>query len=259
MPALQRYEQFPSVHLPDPRDIVVYIPPGYDDEPARQYPVLYLNDGQNLFDADEAYVPGETWQVAERADALILGRKVEPLIIVGVHHAGTKRITEYTPTTTRRLGGGQADAYGRLLVQELKPFIDATYRTRADAEHTGLGGSSLGGLVTLHIGLRHADVFRRLAVLSPSVWWDRRVILREVREARPRPPLRIWLDIGTAEGRRALDDVRLLRAGLEKAGWVDGVDLRYAEYEGARHAETAWAARFGETLAWLFPAHPSIR
>lgn len=253
MPALQRHERFQSAHLPDARDVVVYLPPGYEDEPARRFPVLYLHDGQNLFDGDEAYVPGESWRVGERADALVRAGRIDPLIIVGVHHAGAKRITEYTPTDTKRLGGGQADSYGRLLVEELKPFIDRTYRTNAAAEHTGLGGSSLGGLVSLHLGLRHPDVFRRLAVMSPSVWWDRRVILREVRDATPRPPLRIWLDIGTAEGRKALQDVRLLRAALVKAGWTEGRDLAYFEHPGGQHAESAWAARVGDVLAWLFP------
>lgn len=245
-----------SVHLPDARDIVVYVPPGYESEPARRFPVLYLHDGQNLFDDREAFVQGESWRAGERADALIGAGRITPLIIVGIHNTGARRVAEYTPTETKRLGGGKAAAYGRLLVEELKPFIDRTYRTQPDAACTGLGGSSLGGLVTLHLGLRYADVFGRLAVMSPSVWWDRRVILREVRAARRRPNVRIWLDIGLAEGKKAVEDVRLLHAGLVKAGWRDGIDLAYSEHDGARHAESAWSARFGDVLTWLFPAEP---
>jgi predicted alpha/beta superfamily hydrolase len=213
-----------------------------------------MQDGQNLFEGQDAFVKGEYWRLGETADAEIAAGRVNALIIVGVHHTGPKRVTEYTPTETKRLGGGLADAYGRLLVDEVKPFIDRTYRTLADEAYTGLGGSSMGGLVSLYLGLKYPAVFSRLAVLSPSVWWDRRVILRHVRDAKPKPPLRIWLDMGTAEGPKALEDVRLLKAGLLRAGWIEGEDLAYSEHEGARHAETAWATRVGPMLRYLYPA-----
>lgn len=252
-PRLLRHPQFPSSFLPDDRDIVVYLPPGYDegDEPL---PVLYLHDGQNLFDPETAHIPGQHWRVGETADALIEAGTLVPLIVVGIANTGPQRIHEYTPTKDARLGGGRADDYGRFIVEELKPFIDALYRTRIDTASTGLGGSSLGGLVTLHLGLSRPDVFGKLAVMSPSVWWDRRAILRTVRAARPRPPLRLWVDMGTAEGRRGLDDARLLKAALVGAGWVPGQDLHYAEYEGATHTEGAWAERVGPMLQWLFGA-----
>ncbi|MFN2444819.1 MAG: alpha/beta hydrolase [Vicinamibacterales bacterium] len=256
-PSLHRHTRFRSAHLPDDRDVHVYLPPQYANDPTRRFPVLYLQDGQNLFDGRESYVKGEYWRVGEHADTLIQRQHLEPVIIVGIHHAGPRRIHEYTPTESRQLGGGHADHYGRLLVDELKPFVDATYRTRPDAASTGIGGSSLGGLVSLYLALKYSDVFTRVAVMSPSVWWDRRVILRNVRAASPKPPLRIWLDIGTAEGRKAVEDVRLLRNGLIAAGWRDGGDLAYREYEGARHSEQAWAARVGDVLAWLFPSEGS--
>jgi predicted alpha/beta superfamily hydrolase len=173
-----------------------------------------------------------------------------------VANTGSERIHEYTPTADARLGGGLADAYGRFLIDELKPTIDAAYRTRREPAATGLGGSSLGGLVTLHLGLARPDVFGALAVMSPSVWWDRRVIVTTVRQTRPRPPLRLWVDMGTAEGRRALDDARLLKAALVGAGWTPGTDLHYAEYEGGTHSEAAWAARAGAMMQWLFGGPP---
>jgi len=222
--------------------------------PNQRYPVLYMHDGQNLFDPETAYQHGNHWRIGETAPALITAGRVEPLILVGIYNTGPARIEEYTPTRDARLGGGQADHYGRLIVEELKPFIDTTYRTKPDAAHTGIGGSSLGGLVTLHLGFAYPRVFSRLAVLSPSVWWDRRAILRTVRQASPKPNLRIWVDMGTAEGRRGLDDARLLKAALVGAGWSEGADLHYAEYEGADHSEGAWAARIGPVLEWLFPA-----
>jgi predicted alpha/beta superfamily hydrolase len=180
------------------------------------------------------------------------------LIIVGINNTGPRRLQEYTPTRDPRLGGGGASDYGRMIVEELKPYIDESYRTRPDAASTAIGGSSLGGLVTMYLGLTYPRVFSRLAVLSPSVWWDRRAILTLVRQTRPRPPLRIWVDMGTAEGRRGLEDARLLKAALIGAGWQIGSDLHYAEYEGAMHTEEAWAARFGSVLEWLFPPAASL-
>ncbi|MEO8683121.1 MAG: alpha/beta hydrolase-fold protein [Vicinamibacterales bacterium] len=251
---LHRHEQFHSVHLAGDRDLMVWLPPDYEMDGDRRYPVLYMHDGQNLFDPATAFLEGSHWRIGETASELIAEGRVEPLIIVGIYNTGIDRIEEYTPTRDARLGGGHANDYGRLIVEELKPFIDRTYRTQPDALHTGIGGSSLGGLVTLHLGFTYPRVFSRLAVLSPSVWWDRRAILRTVRQASPRPDLRIWVDMGTAEGRRGLDDARLLKAALMGAGWVEGKNLHYAEYEGADHSEGAWAARMGPVLEWLFPA-----
>jgi len=252
-PHLERLIAFPSRVLDRARDVTVYLPPGYDADPRRRYPVLYMHDGQNLFDPDTAYVRGQHWRLGEMADMLIAEGRVQPLVVVGVNHTGAARVHEYTPTRDPRLGGGLAKAYGRLLVDELKPFIDARFRTRPEREHTGLGGSSLGGLSTMFLGLRHADVFGRLAVMSPSVWWGRRAILRYVPKAKPRPDTRIWLDMGTAESRLGVADARKLRNALVKAGWREDVDLAYSEPEGGTHSEAAWAHRVGDVLQFLYP------
>jgi predicted alpha/beta superfamily hydrolase len=249
---LVSHDQFQSQFLPDDRDVIVYLPPGYDTRTEERYPVLYLQDGQNLFDPQTAFKKGEHWRVGETATALIEVRRIAPIIIVGIANTGPRRLHEYTPTFDRRRGGGGADLYGQLLTQELKPFIDRRYRTRPEAVHTGIGGSSLGGLVSLYLGLKYPDVFSRLAVMSPSVWWDRRVILRHVRDARPKPPLRLWVDMGTREGRYHLDNARLLRTGLVKSGWAEGEDLHYEEVAAAGHTESAWADRFGRVLEFLF-------
>jgi predicted alpha/beta superfamily hydrolase len=248
---LHTHERFQSRFLPDARDVTVYLPPGYDAEPARHYPVLYMHDGQNLFDPDTAFTRGEHWRAGETATALINDGRIEPLIIVGIYNTGKRRLHEYTPTEDRRRGGAEADAYGRLLSEELKPFIDASYRTLQDPHYTGIGGSSLGGLVSLYLGLQKPDVFSRLAVLSPSVWWDRRAILRYVRDAHPKPRLRVWLDIGTAEGRQHVTNLRLLRTGMLKAGWIEGDDLHYEEVDGGTHSERAWADRFHRVLEYV--------
>jgi predicted alpha/beta superfamily hydrolase len=254
-PTFRRHLRFASAFLAHQRDVTVYLPPGYDDT-ADPLPVLYLHDGQNLFEPHRAHVSGQHWRVGETLDALVNAGTLPPLIVVGIDNTGTSRIHEYTPTKDARLGGGLAGHYGRFIVEELKPFVDRTYRTRADAAGTALGGSSLGGLVTLFIGLTHPDVFGGLVAMSPSVWWDRRVILSTIRRTRPRPALRVWVDMGTAEGRRAMDDARMLKAAFVGAGWHAGRDLYYAEYEGATHSEAAWAERFGAAVTWLFGAAP---
>ena len=248
------HSKFHSRHLPTDRDVLVYLPPGYDSEARRRYPVLYLHDGQNLFDGATSFIPGQEWCVDETAQALITDRRIEPLIIVGIYNTGRERVEEYTPTVDpRHKVGGRADAYGRMLVEELKPFIDSHYRTKRGAAHTGLGGSSLGGLVSLYLGVRYPRVFGKLAVVSPSVWWDNRMIVRDVGALRRKPRLRIWLDMGTAESEDATDQARTLRDALVAKGWrLDG-DLRYFEDVGAKHNEAAWATRVEPILRFLCP------
>ena len=229
----------------------MYLPPGYEDGRAA-YPVLYLQDGQNLFDAGTAF-GGKQWHAAETADFLIAKGAIEPLIIVGIYNTGVRRISEYTPTRDRReRKGGKGDRYAEMLVRDLKPMIDAGYRTRKGRADTGVGGSSLGGLVSLQAGLLYPGVFGKLAILSPSVWWDNRTILNLVHAYRSKRRARIWLDAGTAESDNGIADLRLLRDALLEKGWREGVDLAYSEIEGAPHNEDAWAARFGSVLQFLY-------
>jgi predicted alpha/beta superfamily hydrolase len=251
---LHKHEQFVSRLTEKHHDLIVYLPPMYKTAWDRHFPVLYMQDGQNLFDPETSFIPGNYWRMGETADGLIEAGTIEPLIIVGIYNTGERRIDDYTPVEDSRLGGGRADAYGRMLVEELKPFIDARYRTLPGAQHCGLGGSSLGGLVALYLGLRYSDVFSRLAVISPSVWWRRRAILKTVAALEQKPELRIWLDIGSKESTRAVPDVRALRDGLIKKGWQLGENLAYLEAENAEHTESAWAQRVGPMLQFLFPA-----
>ncbi|NYF80541.1 alpha/beta hydrolase [Granulicella arctica] len=244
-----------SQALPDPgyRPILVYLPEQYYSEPHRRFPVFYLHDGQNLFDGRTSYVAGRTWQAHTAADNLNAAGEIEPVILVGIANTGTRRMAEYTPTRDPKMGGGEGRKYGRLLIDELKPFIDRTYRTRTGPHDTGLGGSSLGGLISLFLGLEHPSVFGKLAVMSPSIWWDHRSILNSVNQAHPRPDLRIWLDMGTAEGARHVRDTDHLHRLLLRLGWQEGKDLAYTEAPGAVHDEAAWAQRFPNALRFLFP------
>ncbi len=254
------HKSFHSAMLNNDRDVIVFLPPGYDADSKKRYPVFYMHDGQNLFDGATSYIPGQEWRADEIAQSLIAAGKIEPLIIVGIYNAGVERVNEYTPAQDQKYkAGGKADLYGRFLVEELKPFIDKTYRTKADAKNTGLGGSSLGGLISLYLGLKYPTVFTRIAVVSPSVFWADNQIVHYTEGQTRKPPLRIWLDIGTKEGRdvkeaqSTVDGARLLKRTLIRKGWEEGKDFKYFEAEGAEHNEKAWAARLDQILEFLFP------
>ena len=253
-PRYRLLENFHSRFLRDDRNIAIYLPEAYRSQPRRRFPVFYLHDGQNLFDGRTAYVVNRTWRAHTTADELTRARVIEPVILVGIANTGVRRMAEYTPTRDPRLGGGEGGRYGRLITEDLKPLIDRRFRTLADAGNTALGGSSLGGLISLALGLEYPDVFGKLAVMSPSVWWDKRSLLALVNALRSKPGTKIWLDMGTAEGLRHLRDTDQLHRRLLLKGWKDGVDLQYERIAGGVHNEEAWAARFGDVLRFLFGA-----
>lgn len=240
------HEAFASKVLGNSRAIRIYLPPNYDKEPKRRYPVFYMHDGQNLFDGMTSFLPNKEWQADEAAEALIGGKALPPFIIVGIDNAGMARGDEYLPTRAKAGDaefGGKGDLYGKMMLTELMPYVNKAYRTLTGPKNTALGGSSLGGIITLHLGLTHPETFGKLAVVSPSVWWDNRMIVREVDKLPKKLPLRIWLDIGSNEGKGAVADTRALRDALVKKGWSEGKDLVYYEDIGAQHNETAWAKR----------------
>jgi enterochelin esterase-like enzyme len=251
------HRAFPSQVLTDQRDLIVYVPPGYDRHPQRSYPVLYLQDGQNLFDGKTSFIQGRTWQVREQADAAIEAGEVEPLVIVGIYNAGERRMAEYTHEPDLKMGGGEAEDYGLMLTRELMPWIAGQYRVRQDRDSTGLGGSSLGGLVSLFLGLRHAERFGKLALLSPSVWWNHKSILGYLNERAPqiweRP--RLWLDVGDREGHKTLLDAEKLNRRLKANGWRTGETLHFEKVHGGTHDEASWAGRVRPMLKFLFPAN----
>lgn len=223
--------------------------------------MLYLQDGQNLFDSSTAFY-GQEWAADLAADQLIASGAIESLLMVGVYNTGVRRISEYTPTRDPdRRKGGKGDRYAQMLARELKPFIDGQYRTRKGAADHCVGGSSLGGLVALEAALLYPRVFGNAAVLSPSVWWDHRSILEMVRKYKAASRPRLWLDAGTEEGdapAQVIEDLRLLRDALVEKGW-DADTLHYEEIQGAGHNEQAWAGRFGSVLRWLFGKENSSR
>jgi predicted alpha/beta superfamily hydrolase len=199
------------------------------------------------------------WGVDETVERLIQKKLIEPLIIVAVANTGEERIHEYAPTRgvidarakRKKRSRGLARLYGHFLMNELKPFIDRKYRTKREAAFTGLGGSSLGGLATLAIGILYPQAFSRLIVMSPSIWWDDFAIYRLVDSIEQKPPLKIWLDTGTAEP--GWEQARELRNRLIEKDWKLLDDLQYLEAKGADHSEAAWARRVEPALRFLFP------
>jgi predicted alpha/beta superfamily hydrolase len=255
---IKRHRGFRSKIFGNRRDVLVYLPRGYRRFARHRYPVLYLQDGQNVFDAATSFA-GVEWGVDETAERLIQRKLIEPLIIVAIANTGKDRIHEYAPSPgiifeseleeTRSRGLGRD--YGRFLIEELKPYIDKKYRTQREAEFTGLGGSSMGGLLTMALGLWFPNAFTRLLVMSPAVWWDNEVIVRMVEKLDGKLPLKIWLDTGTNE--TGWERAQTLRDVLIEKEWRLQNDLHYMEVKGGDHSEAAWAARVDSALRFLFP------
>jgi predicted alpha/beta superfamily hydrolase len=251
---IRKFENYRSRYLPGGRTLIVYVPGIYDRRPDLRFPVLYMQDGQNLFDPGTSFIQGVYWRMGETADRLIGEGAIQPLVIVGIYNTGKRRLREYTPSKDRKVGGGGADRYGRMLTREIKPFVESQYRILPGVANTGIGGSSLGALLTLYLGLRYRQIFGKMAVLSPSVWWNQRWILNYVAKARVEPRPQIWLDAGTLESAHEIEDLRRLRDAMIARGWQVGRDLAYGEVQGGKHDEAAWAQRVDPFLRFLFPA-----
>jgi enterochelin esterase-like enzyme len=254
-----RLHEFRSRIFRNTRFLRVWLPPGYDDaeNERRRYPVLYLNDGQNLFEASTSYT-GVEWQVDETADRMIREGAVPPMIFVGMDHATKDRIREYIPHRSMHpmMLRVQGRYYPDFLTKEVMPFVERNYRVATGPENTGLGGSSLGGLIALYTAMSRPGVIGRLLLESPALWASNREAIRESRAVRIWPE-RIFLAVGSAEAgsaersRTVVDDVRELAAILRRAV-LSEKRLRLVIKDGAGHNEAAWAERFPEALLFLF-------
>ena len=254
-----RLHEFYSRTFRNTRFIRVWLPPGYHDaqNSGRRYPVLYLNDGQNLFEASASFT-GVEWQADETADRLIREGAVSPMLIVGLDNGGKNRIREYMPHRSMHpvILRVQGTRYPTFLFKEVMPFVERNYRVASGPQNTGLGGSSLGALIALYTASVRPGVIGRLLLESPSLWASNRQMIRQSRGVRQWPE-RVFLATGTSEmGRKerdqsVVDDVRELSFILGRAG-LDDKRLKLVIEEGGTHHESAWARRFPEALAFLF-------
>ena len=259
---IRHHENVFSTALGNSRSVLVYLPPGYDADEGQRFPVLYMHDGQNLFDAGTSFI-GVEWSVDETLERMITEKLVRPLIVVGIYNT-PEREFEYTPTQDANRGkGGGAERYADFIVDELKPYIDVNYRTLPGREHTGIMGSSLGGIASLYIAWTHPDVFSRVGAMSTAYWWSNSQILTMLAGTSPPPGVKLWLDMGTAEDesdrdRDGVSDImelhRRARNILMEKGLSIPRTMRYIEDEGAVHNERAWSARFPQAVEFLFPA-----
>lgn len=252
---------FKSNTLNNERTIIVYLPSGYKENTNKRYPVLYMHDGQNLF-TEVSEGSSDKWRVKETTDSLIRENKIEDIIIVGIYN-NSDRISEYTQSYMEKYNaGGKGKDYCRFIVEELKPYIDNSFRTLKDRENTAIAGSSLGGLISFYMGWNYSDTFKKVGAISPSFWWNSCEILKEVEDfTGSRKDLNIWIDAGSAEDTSdrnnngvidMVDDARDMVYALSRKGYTIHKDLMYYEVLGGLHNEEAWAKRFDQVLIYMF-------
>jgi predicted alpha/beta superfamily hydrolase len=242
------FDAFHSPSLPRDRPIWAYLPPAHLENARATFPVIYFHDGQNLFDRNLAF-GGNEWMVDETLNGGAEDGTIREVIAVGIGNTAD-RIWELTPTDGG-MGGGGADRYLAMIVQDLKPAIDKMLHTKTGREDTAIFGSSLGGLVSAHAGVTRAADFGRVGAMSPSTWWDNLYIVGEVEGAKilmPRP-LEVYLDVGGAKDGEA-DTVKLAGAWRD-IGYSDGKDLLYLEDPMGLHNEVYWAERLPNALKFL--------
>ncbi len=245
------------------RDLLVWLPPGYHapENAGRSYPVLYLMDGQNVFEALPG-LPGE-WEADETATELIGAGVIRPLIIVGVPHAGEHRLTEYLPFGSIRGNEAAGPEFVAWMRREVMPRVERAFRVATGPENTGIGGASLGGAISLYAATRHPDVFGRVIVESLPLLPDNGDAARAYLDSVQSWPERVFVGMG---GREVSNNERDAERNAMYRAWAEEIDARLAAAglsdddrrlridTEANHNEPAWAARFPEAVGFLFPA-----
>ena len=245
-------EKFDIPQLNRTRRIWIYLPPDYG-KGLKRFPVLYMHDGQNLF-ADSTSFSGE-WGIDETLEALYLEKSVPQMIVVGIDNS-EHRLSEYSPFDFEYKGihKGEAQQYGKFIVETLKPYIDKHYRTKKGRRHTAISGSSMGGLVSVYIAIEHQQVFSKVGALSSAFGVCRDSLLLFINNTPKKYPVRFWFDLGSLEDEEMQYDVnqRPVVDALIKAGWKAEKEVKFIMYDGAGHHERYWRARFGDVLKYLW-------
>ena len=249
---VRKLEALYSPQLDNRRDVLVYLPPSYGMDTERRYPVLYMHDGQNLFDRATSF--GAEWEVDQTLEAA--SEDGLEAIVVGLLNLGDARLDEYSPWPDQKHAkGGRGDLYLDFIVQTVKPMIDADFRTLPGRRSTGIAGSSMGGLISLYGFFRNPETFGFCGVMSPALWYGGRRIYDYVEQA-PFVPGRVYVDVGTQEGKQELTDVRQLKELLTRKGYRRGSDFLYVVEMGGAHNEEAWARRLRRELHFLLGVPP---
>ena len=231
-----------SPQLKTEKKIWVYLPKEYENS-RNSYSVIYMHDAQNLFDATTSYV-GE-WKIDEYLDSISANKT----IIVGIEHGNEKRIEELTPYSHEKYGGGKADLYLDFIINTVKPYVDSLYRTKPDAEHTGIFGSSLGGLISLYATVKYPETFGYAGVFSPAFWINPEIY--ELVESTDIPETsKFYFLVGSEEGESMVPDQEKMVTLLKSKG-VNDSQIKSKVIEGGKHNEEFWSTHFPEAYLWL--------
>lgn len=239
---IKYHKEFESKLLGNKRDIIVWLPPGYDSskKKGKQYPVLYMHDGQNIFDPKTAYI-GFDWRVDETVSRLIRQKKIKELIVVGIYNT-PDRLDEYSWSE-------KGQNYLRFLVDELKPFIDQNYRTLTDPESTAIIGSSMGGLISFYAAWHYPEVFGKAGCMSSSFYYNNDRSIGQVHDyTGPKKHIKFYIDHGEDGSLRG----QRMFVELSKKGYEIGHDIDYFYAPGAAHNEKEWASRLERPLLFFF-------
>ena len=239
---------------------MVYLPPNYYINTGKRYPVLYMHDGNNVFDRSKATY-GNEWNADETAEKLIKDGKIEEIIIVGIFN-NSDRFREYTPYPSGKYPGGKLRDYADFIINDLKPIIDRKFRTRSDAKNTAIAGSSLGGVASFYLAWWYPEVFSMAGVISPTLWWADNAMFRDIESySGSKKDLKIWIDMGKGEAdcdpdkTGQWDPIKMcyeLESYLEKKGYKEGVDVTVYIDKDAVHNEASWSKRFDKFLIFMF-------
>lgn len=239
-------ENFEIPQLIRTRRIAALLPHDYEQSDKR-YPVLYLQDGQNLFDD---YAPFGNWAVDKRL-AVMAEQGWGDLIIISIDHAEDQRIAEFTPSYRTRLGRGDGKKYVRFLADTLKPFIDKNFRTRPERVHTGIGGSSMGALISIYAGMMYPEVYSKLLIFSPSLWVAPNIHFHAINFDESLET-KVYLYAGEGESETMVPNIRRFQQALENQGVNSKFDFKLSIDPDGSHSESRWGVEFPHAIEWLF-------
>jgi predicted alpha/beta superfamily hydrolase len=233
------------------RRIWIYLPKDYDANLQKKYPVLYMHDGQNIFDKTTSFA-GE-WEIDET-----LNKLAADCIVIGIDNGGANRIAEYTPYTNAKYGGGDGAKYIDFIVTTLKPYIDQNFRSKIDRENTGIGGSSLGGLISFWAAMNYQNTFGKAMVFSPSFWWNKS-IFDLVKEKGKQQNMKFYIIAGEQEGDPDMvPDATKMASDLLQNGFSKE-EVFFTTHADGKHQEWYWAREFGAAYQWLFTNKSSAK